>query len=78
MGQLGTHSNFNAFMQIPLVSQSGRQVFFFGVYPSFTEYARGTSILNASSEYAAVLAHFGNELLCDTSLWEGRPIIQPQ
>ena len=77
-GMRSTHGNFNSFMQVPLVSSAGRDVFFFGVYPDLEAYAAGTAALQNSSEYAAVQAHFGQLQRCDTSLWEGRPIVQPQ
>lgn len=78
MNQLGTHSNFNSFMQTPVISSSGRDVYFFGVYPSFQAYARGTATLTNSTDYASVSAHFQSQLQCATSLWEGRVIVQPQ
>lgn len=77
VGQMGTHSNFNAFMQTPFVSSSGRDVFYFGVYPDLEAYAAGTTALQNSSDYAEVTAHFARLQRCDISLWEGRPIVQP-
>lgn len=75
---LGNHQNFNVFMHVPLVNNTGRDVFIFGVYPSISEYAQGVSILQNSSEYAAVVAHFQSQVRCDTSLWDGQMVIQPQ
>ena len=74
---LGAHSNYNAFMQIPFVSSAGRDVFYFGVYPDFEAYAAGTTTLQNSSDHTDVLALFARQHRCDSSLWEGRPIVQP-
>ena len=75
LDDLGTHSAYVAYMQTPIISSAGRDVYFYGVYDSIAAYAARNTELLTSEGGVAVGAHFNEVLACETALWNGEIII---
>jgi hypothetical protein len=71
----GDFGAYTAFMQTPIISSAGRDVFFFGVYNDVSDFAAGGTIMQTTEDGNAVGAHFLDLLSCDTSLWNAQIII---
>ena len=73
---LGIYQSYSAFMQTPVISGTGRDLYYFAVHANMTDYAARTSAYRSSKAGMAADAGFDDVQRCDSSLWNGQIIIQ--
>jgi hypothetical protein len=69
---------YDAYMQTPLIASAARDVYFFGVHPSMTEYAKRTTAYATSEGGMAADQRFDAVQSCSSSLWFGQVYISPE
>ncbi len=73
---IGSHSESTVFMQIPLVSSTGMDVYFFAVFDDASAWAAADAAVAGSSRGAVIGAEFQSLMRCNTSLWTADIIVQ--
>jgi hypothetical protein len=73
---LGSHDKSNGFMQTPLISSSGMDVYFFTVFGNLADWSAAESAMRAAPQAQAIGAAFNDLVSCNTSLWQGQVIVQ--
>lgn len=74
---LGIYESYSAFMQIPVVSGTGMDLYYFGVHTNMTDYAARTSAYRTSAAGMDTDGRFDEVHRCNSALWQGRIIINP-
>ncbi|MCZ6659529.1 MAG: hypothetical protein O7C67_19765 [Gammaproteobacteria bacterium] len=74
---LGIYKSYSAFMQIPLVSGTGADLYYFAVHANMTDYAARTSAYRTSAAGMEADSRFDDVQRCNSSLWLGQIIINP-
>ncbi len=75
IADLGSHSASTGFMQIPLVSSAGMDVYFYAVFDDAAAWGAADGAVQAAPQAAAIGADFNNLVRCNTSLWQGQNIV---
>ena len=73
---LGSHDKSNGFMQTPLISSSGMDVYFFTVFGNLADWSAAESAMGAAPQAQAIGAAFNDLVSCNTSLWQAQVIVQ--
>ena len=73
---LGSHDKSNGFMQTPVVSSSGMDIYFFTVFANLADWSAAESEMRRGPQSQAIGEAFNDLVRCNTSLWQARPIVQ--
>ena len=69
------HDAFLAYIEVPMVSSTDMDLYFYGVHDSMTDYAARTTMVQTADSWGMLRRHFEQVVDCNSSLWNGMQVV---